>query len=654
MEKPKGQRRMKRSVGFVVGLMAAATLAACTASQSQQDVGMAQIAIVAAPSGVQCIVVTVMTSTSTIQRSISVTAGGSTNEMITGLPLGSDVFLGAAYSVACSSITANTAATYLSAPVTATVVAGTPVSVTLKMQTPGAANVAVDFPCPAGKADCDGNISNGCEVTLATDKNNCGACGNVCSLAHATSTCTGGACAVSACSTGFANCDGNAANGCEAATTTDPKNCGGCGKVCALANTNPVCSAGACVATSCTAGFANCDGNTANGCETAITTDANNCGACGHVCSGANGTEKCSGGVCTVATCNAGFADCDGNAANGCETAVGTDKNNCGTCGYVCSSTNGTASCSGSKCSISCNAGFGNCDGNVATGCETPLNTPANCGSCATACNVANGSAACTAGACAVASCNAGFANCNGIASDGCETAVAGDPNNCGSCGYVCSQANDTPACSGGVCSFACNPGFANCNGIASDGCETPTTTVTNCGSCGDVCGSANGTPGCMSGSCTIGCNAGFGNCDGNTTNGCETNVNTDPNHCGSCGTICNIPNGTPACSGGVCQVGSCNAGFANCDGNAANGCETTTGSNPTNCGACGVVCSTTNASSACVAGACQLTCNVGFADCNNNPVDGCETNLNTDPNHCGSCGTVCSGTQSCVGGLCQ
>jgi hypothetical protein len=534
-------------------MAAAATLAACTASPSQPDVGMARIAIVAAPSGIQCVVVTVMTSTSTIQRSISVSSGASTEEMITGLPLGSDVFLGAAYSVACSAVTANTAATYLSAPVTATVVAGTPVSVTLKMQTPGAANVAVDFPCPAGKADCDGNISNGCEVTLATDKNNCGACGNVCALAHATSTCTAGACAVSACSAGFANCDGNAANGCESATTTDPKNCGGCGKVCALANTNPVCAASVCVATSCTAGFGNCDGNTANGCETALTTDANNCGACGHVCSGANGTEKCSGGVCTVATCNAGFADCDGNPANGCETAVGTDKNNCGSCGNICSSTNGTPSCSGSKCAIACNAGFADCDGNPANGCETAI------------------------------------------------------------------------------------------------------TTVTNCGSCSNLCGSTNGTPGCASGSCTITCNAGFGDCDNNTADGCETSTSSNVNHCGSCGTVCTVPNGTPTCSGGVCQVASCNAGFANCDGNAANGCETPTSANSMNCGACGIVCSTTNASSACVAGACQIvSCNVGFADCDSNPADGCETNVNTDFNHCGSCGTACTGTQSCVSGVCQ
>lgn len=37
--------------------------------------------------------------------------------------------------------------------------------------------------------------------------------------------------------------------------------------------------------------------------------------------------------------CDDGFADCDGNAANGCEVAItSTDAANCGACGYACSS----------------------------------------------------------------------------------------------------------------------------------------------------------------------------------------------------------------------------------------------------------------------------------------------------------------------------
>ncbi len=46
--------------------------------------------------------------------------------------------------------------------------------------------------------------------------------------------------------------------------------------------------------------FADCDGVAANGCETDLRTDNSDCGACGNACSGAAGT--CSAGVCLA--CN--------------------------------------------------------------------------------------------------------------------------------------------------------------------------------------------------------------------------------------------------------------------------------------------------------------------------------------------------------------
>jgi hypothetical protein len=47
--------------------------------------------------------------------------------------------------------------------------------------------------------------------------------------------------------------------------------------------------------------------------------------------------------------------------------------------------------------------------------------------------------------------------------------------------------------------------------------------------------------------------------------------------------------------------------------------------------------------------------CNAGFADCNTNSADGCETSIFTDVNNCGGCGISCiaAGFHVCVAGMC-
>jgi hypothetical protein len=108
------------------------------------------------------------------------------------------------------------------------------------------------------------------------------------------------------------------------------------------------------------------------------------------------------------------------------------------------------------------------------TGADAPDDradaTDAGCGSCSTN----GGTSRCIAGACAIVSCEAGRADCNGLASDGCEATVANDASNCGACGNPCRLANATARCDAGVCAvLACATGYENCDSDPKNGCES-------------------------------------------------------------------------------------------------------------------------------------------------------------------------------------
>jgi hypothetical protein len=98
--------------------------------------------------------------------------------------------------------------------------------------------------------------------------------------------------------------------------------------------------------------------------------------------------------------CETGKTDCDHDGV--CETDI-TQPDNCGGCGNVCTGgPHASPMCSLGRCSIVCEAGWGDCyqgdtdpDGRPADGCESPLDTPAHCGSCGNSC-----AGACVNGAC--------------------------------------------------------------------------------------------------------------------------------------------------------------------------------------------------------------------------------------------------------------
>ena len=529
-------------------------------------------------------------------------------------------------------------------------------------------NGTCSLTCLDGKGNCDGDASNGCETNLKTDAAHCGACDTPCNLPHATATCSGGTCAVGACIAPYADCDGDPSNGCETNTSTDPANCNGCGLTCVAVNGTPSCVAAACQI-ACATGFSDCDDDRSNGCEKKTDSDANNCGACGKVCDAGNGTPRCNMGVCGVSDCPAGFGDCDGDPKNGCEVDLTSDASNCKVCGSACEKANNSPACVASACTVgTCDASHADCNGVVKDGCETSIvSDPANCGACNKVCNIVNGIAACAAKQCKVSSCTAPWADCDGNGTD-CETNTSTNGSNCGGCGTnglncntVYASLNATGKCVASGCQLdKCAANFADCNmNPDADGCEVNLKTASsNCGACGSVCQAPHGTNTCSAGACMPSCGTTFGDCDSNVKTGCETVFANDNNNCGGCGIACQAINGSNTCGGSVCNPICSQAYFKSCDGNNNNGCETDTRSSKANCGGCGKACADNQTSSNnCSNSACQPVCLTNRADCDGNPNNGCETPTATDSLNCGACNVQCktlnASATTCTGGAC-
>ncbi|AKF08205.1 Tryptophan synthase alpha chain [Sandaracinus amylolyticus] len=181
--------------------------------------------------------------------------------------------------------------------------------------------------CPSGQTLCGTTC-----VDTQSEPSHCGECGNACDAGEV---CSEGTCAAT-CSSGLTECDDACVD-----TNDDPSNCGACGNECATEadGAGGACIAGSC-RTLCEPGYGDCDADltsaTGNGCETAVSTDVTNCGACGNACDLANATAGCDAGGCVIATCDEGFLDCDTSPTNGCEVSLADDAANCGACGNAC------------------------------------------------------------------------------------------------------------------------------------------------------------------------------------------------------------------------------------------------------------------------------------------------------------------------------
>ncbi len=192
-----------------------------------------------------------------------------------------------------------------------------------------------------------------------------------------------------------------------------------------------------------------------------------------------------------------------------------------------------------------------------------------------------------------------------------------------------CATSRPCPAglvCDDGICESACPTTHLNCGGF----CRAVQSNLNHCGSCGTMC-----SPGqdCRMGACTTVCTSPTVNCG----NVCR-DLQADNNHCGACNRTCT---GGTTCTMGACQ---CPSGQSACGGVCTN-----VQSDTAHCGNCNNRCA---AGQLCSNGTCTTVCGAGQTNCS-----GTCRNLTSDIVACGSCTNACraptGGSVSCTNSTC-
>jgi hypothetical protein len=218
--------------------------------------------------------------------------------------------------------------------------------------------------CSSGLSECSGECHN-----LSADRNHCGACFRGCDAGEV---CLDSRCTL-VCPPEFTVCDNRCAS-----IDRDPLNCGGCGSVC---EEGQVCSEGDCLST-CGPGMSPCEGRC-----TDPRYDPGACGFCGISCSAPeNGVPVCRTGICGF-VCASGFEDCNEIPGDGCETAVSSDSENCGACDLRCEAgPHSTSVCRAGRCDVTCEDDTSLCHEGGSSVCVDLTTDPDNCGACADVC----------------------------------------------------------------------------------------------------------------------------------------------------------------------------------------------------------------------------------------------------------------------------
>ena len=336
-----------------------------------------------------------------------------------------------------------------------------------------------------------------------------------------------------------------------------------------------------CIGTECPPPYATCvtPGKPTYTCGTDLLRDPMNCGECGNEC----GTypqlhmvSHCVNGGCALECFNPNpqfptdWRDCNGVVDDGCEVDVLVSAKHCGSCGNECP--NGQA-CNQGKCGcpkgwIECPFLFGT------TKCVDPMTDDNNCKLCGIRCDEDDGACGtnrpphtrygCVGGECRNIKCEDRTVDCNGdvgtgCGGDGCEVGVTADRDNCGGCGVRCKDGEECLNVDGNglACVVPCeDTGFTYC---PDERCRDLLNDVAACGRCGNECpmGGPNQIRACKKGLCLLECAPGFADCNQDQSDGCETDLNSHPHHCGACGNECNVAAGQP-CVEGKCLMAPC------------------------------------------------------------------------------------------------
>jgi hypothetical protein len=203
------------------------------------------------------------------------------------------------------------------------------------------------------------------------------------------------------------------------------------------------------------------------------------------------------------------------------------------------------------------------CDGAIDNGSPCPTDDPATCGrngQCVVGtCAQYSASTICRPAACRdgiqtlEARCD-GSGQCPASQQQSCPNGACHDAVSCGPCAHDHDCGADR-WCNGGTCQETQATGTV-CAATTPQQCQSGFCVGGVC--CASVCTAPNATASCAGGTCALTCQPGFADCNGTMSDGCEVATRTDTNNCGNCGHVCP--------TGYTCQQGSCQAGTPTCD----------------------------------------------------------------------------------------